>query len=506
MNLRRWISILLLFTMIAGCGNPWSSGDRVLVSKLPHGNGLAGPHRYEVVVFKFPNRPIENHSPTNYIKRLLGLPGELLAIFFGRVFRWTPPAGGTAPFNDEGVDAKNLWKKDYLHHNEKPLAYLEPGYANREEAQKTADWKEWFEKGHFEILRKPPHVMYSMRRIVYDNDFQAKDMTHLLRWKPEAKSAWKSDDNTGFTNDGQADGQVDWMHYQHLVRPDGVLAGAADVKPKLITDSLAYNNFKYVDLMNDQGRIRRGAPRDRADDSPDWIPHWVGDLMIECNVEVVQAKGEFWLELNKGAFRYQARFDLASGQCALKSIDMAGKEKDLGTAATTVKGPGNYLLRLANMDARLVVWVDSALPFGDGVDYPPPEIRGPGEKIADVKARRGPTDNDLTPASLGNKGAAMKVTHLRLWRDTYYTTSATADRRDPDYTRKPASYSDSSDWEPLRTPNFSTWYVQPGHYLCLGDNSAASSDSRDWGLVPERLMLGRALVIYWPLDRIGRIR
>ena len=49
-------------------------------------------------------------------------------------------------------------------------------------------------------------------------------------------------------------------------------------------------------------------------------------------------------------------------------------------------------------------------------------------------------------------------------------------------------------------------YVQPGHYLCLGDNSQASSDSRDWGLVPERLMLGRALLVYYPFDRVGRIR
>ena len=49
-------------------------------------------------------------------------------------------------------------------------------------------------------------------------------------------------------------------------------------------------------------------------------------------------------------------------------------------------------------------------------------------------------------------------------------------------------------------------YVQPGHYLCLGDNSQASSDSRDWGLVPHRLMLGRALAVYYPIERIGPIR
>ena len=51
--------------------------------------------------------------------------------------------------------------------------------------------------------------------------------------------------------------------------------------------------------------------------------------------------------------------------------------------------------------------------------------------------------------------------------------------------------------------------VQPGHYLCMGDNSPESSDGRTWGLVPERLLLGRALLVYWPAwptNRMGRIR
>jgi len=52
----------------------------------------------------------------------------------------------------------------------------------------------------------------------------------------------------------------------------------------------------------------------------------------------------------------------------------------------------------------------------------------------------------------------------------------------------------------------STYYVQPGHFLCLGDNSPESSDGRSWGTVPERLLLGRALLVYYPFRRAGRIR
>ena len=61
-------------------------------------------------------------------------------------------------------------------------------------------------------------------------------------------------------------------------------------------------------------------------------------------------------------------------------------------------------------------------------------------------------------------------------------------------------------WKPLNNPPIKTLYVQPGHYLCLGDNSPQSSDGRSWGLVPDNLMMGRAVVIYFPFHRMGRIQ
>jgi signal peptidase I len=51
-----------------------------------------------------------------------------------------------------------------------------------------------------------------------------------------------------------------------------------------------------------------------------------------------------------------------------------------------------------------------------------------------------------------------------------------------------------------------TFYVQLDHFLCLGDNSPESSDGRNWGLVPRRLLLGKALLVYYPFSRGGRIR
>ena len=47
---------------------PVFTGDRILVNKFPF--EFWEPERWQVIVFKFPEEP-----KTNYIKRLLGLPG-----------------------------------------------------------------------------------------------------------------------------------------------------------------------------------------------------------------------------------------------------------------------------------------------------------------------------------------------------------------------------------------------------------------------------------------------
>lgn len=480
MTWRKWVLVGLIATMLAGC-EPYSSGDRVLVTKCAYDTSITSPSRYDVVVFKYPKGPMDKNTPKNYIKRLLGLPGELIAIFFGRLYHI--PAPKDQPFFDDvnKVSANELWKDQHMHVGDEKVAQM-------------------FRDGKFKILRKSPNVIMALRRIVFDNDFQSAELKKVNlheRWIPTADSAWNADDKTGFLGAAKAD-SVDWLRYQHLIRPEGQAQPGMKLDKMLILDTLDYNSFQ----TNGAGDLHGYSEA-----------HWVGDLMVECNLEVKEAKGEFWFELSKGVDRFRACWDLTTGNCTLYREGEDKKLVKMDEKPTSVKSPGKYMLRLANVDARLTVWVNRELPFGDGVEYHPPEIAKADEGIDDDKLenRRGPTENDMQPASIGvSKNANVHVTQLRLWRDIYYRTGL-RNLDSTDYAHL-GIHATKEHWMKkelytnFRKQRFVTMYVQPGHYLVLGDNSQSSADSREWGLVPERLMLGRALMVYYPVDRIGPIR
>jgi len=63
-----------------------------------------------------------------------------------------------------------------------------------------------------------------------------------------------------------------------------------------------------------------------------------------------------------------------------------------------------------------------------------------------------------------------------------------------DWSAEPMDYQ----LEPLTVP--------PDHLLVLGDNRNASLDSHLWGPLPQRALIGTAVLRYWPLDRFGWLR
>ena len=47
-----------------------------------------------------------------------------------------------------------------------------------------------------------------------------------------------------------------------------------------------------------------------------------------------------------------------------------------------------------------------------------------------------------------------------------------------------------------------SWEVPPENLFVLGDNRNPSADSRVWGYVPLENVIGKAIAVYWPINKI----
>lgn len=471
---------------------PCTSGDRLVVGKCLYDLHLNRVERQDVVVFKYPEHPQRRNEAINYIKRLIGKPGDTIAIHQGDLYVYPGSDNRPAqPLTYEGrprpADAKDLWQPEYTYRDDPEALAL-------------------FRQGKFQILRKQPDKVLALRRLVYDNDRQAQDLVEANappRWAPEVsakggaltgrdptqylrarqqaakEAAWVLDGPHGFHHPARQ-GDLAWLRYRNLVIERPAMTGLSgrtpvEIKPELITDFMGYDTWRSL------GGVHSTPAQ-----------NWVGDLILECEVSIdspanQQRRGELILELSKGVDRFRARWEFPSGECTLTRLT-ASKEEALRRTAIALKTGSKYLLRFANVDERVILWVDHRLPFGDGVPF-------------EASRESGPYVNDLQPAGIGARGVAVRVHKLKLWRDTYYTLRPGG----ADASLPTDNWSNPETWQGLRDLPVETFYVQPGHYFCLGDNSPESADSRYWGLVPGRLMLGRALVVYYPFGRIKLI-
>ena len=446
-----------------------SSGDRVLVSKYEY--HLRDPRRFEIPVFRFPVEPflvqlqgdVLDLQGMNYIKRLVGIGGETLAVFAGDLYTTTdldykhiPP--DERPQNDMEGLAVSL----HVHEGRGGQKVLpRPGNSKSSTRRPTRSWRCGALSSTSITNRKDPPAF-------------AKPAGKLRRPTATAGKYGRRDSSI---LGGDAPGS---MIYQHINPWDD-----STLAPQFISDAIGYNFLRHNFANPFPGRQH----------DPSWIAnHWVSDLILDCTAEITSPDAEVVLELSKGRNRLQATF--TKGECRLARINTPanGQEvrTEMGSHPTKMTKAEKYALRLANVDSRMTVWVDGkALRFNeDQTDYAPPD---PTSAFEPFQA------NDLQqPARIGATGE-VTCSKVSLWRDLHYNCGFPG-RGDNHRQFDPADNDlpDCGDY-------LQTYYVQPGHYLMMGDNTNSSSDSRAWGVVPERLMLGRAVVIYFPFSRMGVI-
>ncbi len=426
--------------------DPSYNGDRILVSKFAY--EFSDPKRWDIIVFKFPGDG-ETDSQTNFIKRLIGLPGETVRIQHG-----------------------DIW----ICHDDK----------NNKDDKSSKDDKD---KPDFQIERKPPEKLLAMLQPVFDNDYMPKiaEFGWPQRWTPESatEGAWRAGDAASFTTDGSAKGPA-WLRYRHRV-PSNRQWQDVDpanpkesripkVEPQLITDFTAY----------DTSQLRAGAH-----DMDTMGVNWVGDLAVACTVNVESSSGELAFELRKGGRQFQCCFDLATGRATL-SISGSDKEKWRPSAVTSVRGPGRHEILFSNCDDELRLWVDGAVVAFDA------------PTAYDDLGNDKPNDSDLSPVGIASTGAAVRISHLKILRDIYYGamcggSGTHTEIRDVRYMAGRAL--PGEDQTP-RGCEYVDFPLAPDRFFALGDNSEKSKDGRLWGAnnywVPRELLIGKALFIYWP--------
>jgi signal peptidase I len=478
--------------MIDLFGNNNTGGDRVLVHKV------MGPEdRGSIVVFKYPVSPQENQTAQNYIKRCIAFGGETVAIHRGELF-FTRKLKYPASEYPHPSNPKDLWMREYSQFGPTPPA------TDLFEANKKAGFPEG---DGFQLFRKPDELVMAMRRVVYNNDFQPKDLPGLgvpARWTT-LDDGWQANSDPypkTFKHTGAAAGTLRYQHIwlrtkAEIAEPNAIFKrdpyDLGAIPPKTVfqrdTDTAGFAPKRITNFMGYNAGatgLSFGNPfivPQAEEDKPLWKPsddndHWVGDLMVECTAKIESPETTVILDLARGPNRYQAEF--ANGQVKLLRTGPGGKL--LSTRPTPLTKAGTYDLRFANIDCRLRVWVNGQrIDFGTEADYPYETPTEPDASDTDYKEGYFKKNDIDEPVSIRVQGDA-ELSKLVIWRDTFYT-GVRAGITQTDFL-----------------------YVPEGHYLCFGDNSSQSSDGRTWGTVPERLMLGRAVFTFFPFHRFGFIR
>lgn len=491
------------------------TGDRILVSKLAYVWNT--PRRWDVIVFKF----IEN-ARQNYIKRCIGLPNETIRITEGDIYvrRNDQP---TKPFEiarkPPHVLGAMLQPVSDTHFIPKPLvkagmpSLWQP--LNNEEKKWVVQWDEKAWSATCNNEAKEPSWLRYYHRVV---------------------------------------DPVAWNYIQEK----GVFPARPDARqPRLITDFTSYNtHFTAPTDPKSNKRFSEAVERAMATGEPsaaggtDGI-HWTGDLASEFEIETSSGSQVLSLLLVESGVKHIVEVNLTDGK-ALARIENEGQLLNVFESGdefvqqiqseTRLRSGKKHRVKLANVDDQIVLWVD-----GTAVEWSPSNrINWSGVANGKPKGPTASADDPLdgAPLGIGISGGELRVSRAKVFRDIYYiaqgrlhsfgrlddypnlsealrtsippgardayaqgTHSATIDQLLQKMSVEsldrntlanlPKVWGESALTTSRRIVDFS---MKEGWYFPLGDNSAASSDARSWAEnhTPERLMIGRAVIVFWP--------
>jgi hypothetical protein len=355
-----------------------------------------------------------------------------------------------------------------------------------------------------QLQRKPLAVQRSMRISVYDNDFAPLDEDWQPRWQSKQPNhCWLPDgyafEHRSNQSAGATPGDVDWLAYRHWLRVGGrhqtsvplpiwpkdapplATLTSESISPNVHYD-LAQKRLVCTGVLDDHAAARLLAVSGDADfqrnvdeltershigritdvygynhPQASQTPFPVHDLMVEVTVTRLNRTGQFHIRIHDGWHWFDADFDFEK-QLIQLTCDEA--EKPLASAAIPqdcFASPTRIELSL--FDRQVLLALDGHEPF--------PPVR--------YAAEAGPRELTREPALLGATGTHLRVEHLRLYRDVYYTPKHAA-----------ASRGDFS--------------VGPDELFVLGDNSPVSVDGRGWdsATIPQRLLIGKPFVVHLP--------
>jgi signal peptidase I len=426
---------------------PRRSGDRILVLKyLRH---VFEASRFDVVVFKAPHDP-----QTNFIKRLLGMPGEQVALIDGDVFARTP----------------------------------------RESDPTGPDVDTWSLDG-WQIKRKPERVQREVWQPLFDSAWTPDKPDRDGRpwftspWTGGGDAAWKIAGNSSYRHDSAAPARLDWDAQRHPIE----------------------DRYPYNEERDPSGRPVRyeEMPKFPVSDlrlSLGLEPESPGMTVAA----VIRARRHEFRALISGAqASLQMRPQDSTGDTGWETLATGSLPGPLPAGKVTD-------IDFWHVDQHLDLRVDGALVATAPYDWTPAQRvqAAMGMSLAEALHTSAADGNIFAETRRFQppephwefSGGPFTIHRVALARDLHYLASV--------YVRNGSGGTHSRAGTPANTTHpYATPTLSPDQFFTCGDNSPASLDARLWdnpdpfvaeeidptmGVVPRALMLGKAFFVYFP--------